>query len=109
MYLRDGSFKLEDDAEAADVKSVREALNSNTGRKLFAYMTLDDKYGQLFRDEEANVKAFLKREDQREYDALCEVVTANRIAEGLQPFEACGVGKSSLLNTFVLGVPSTNS
>ncbi|KAK4506471.1 hypothetical protein PRZ48_000203 [Zasmidium cellare] len=66
------------DNEPDDVKAVRRGLKEDPGRRLFTYICLDDKYGMVFAYSEVNIQAFLLGEDQREFDALVEMVEGNR-------------------------------
>ncbi|KAI0154690.1 hypothetical protein GGR57DRAFT_502440 [Xylariaceae sp. FL1272] len=70
------------DDEADDVKTVRRILSEDTGRRLFAYACLDDKYGMVFAYEEVNISAFLEGTDQREFDELMAMVKRNQIGTG---------------------------
>ena len=58
----------EEESEA--VREVRETMNTDSSRRLFAYGFLDDKYGILFEDEETNLGSFQQGEDQEAYDLL---------------------------------------
>lgn len=71
--------------EPDDVKAVREALRRDTRRKLFSYGYLDDKYGMVFCNEEANIERFEQGDDQKKYDTVMEIVAQNRKTKSLTP------------------------
>ena len=61
-----------------EVKKARLILNDDQNRRVFAYGSLDDKYGMVFEDEEENLAAFERGEDQASYDRLMSQVSATR-------------------------------
>lgn len=61
-----------------EAKAIRDTLRDEPGRRLFLYQDCDDKYGNLLDREELNREAFLRGDDQREYDRLMEIVEANQ-------------------------------
>lgn len=64
-------------SEYDGVHLCRMALDGDPKRRLFAYKTLDEKYGTLFDDEEQNIQSFLEGDDQRVYDRLMRIVAKN--------------------------------
>jgi hypothetical protein len=80
--------------EPEDVKAIRETLQNDSQRRLFSYVALDDKYGMVFKNEEKNVESFEDGDDQREYDAMMELVASNRVKVALPP-EYSGPCKSN--------------
>lgn len=60
--------------EPADARQIREQLKRDDKLRLFPYICLDDKYGMVFAQEEANMARFQSGEDQLAYDHLMEVV-----------------------------------
>ncbi|KAI1264351.1 hypothetical protein F5Y18DRAFT_427973 [Xylariaceae sp. FL1019] len=81
FHRDDGPYDPPDD-EADDVRTVRRILTEDTGRRLFAYVSLDDKYGMVFAYEEVNISAFLEGVDQREFDELMAMVNRNQSGAG---------------------------
>ncbi len=75
----------EDEPKPDNVIAIRETLRLDSGRRLFPYVHLDDKYGMVFAQEETNIEQFEQGKDQKEYDALMELVKANRVAASLPP------------------------
>lgn len=69
--------------EPDEIKAVRERLRAEPHQRLFAYGYLDDKYGMVFANEEENLEYFEQGDDQREYDALMDLVAQNRASSGL--------------------------
>ena len=70
--------KEEEDSEVSDeVKEERQILERDPKRRLFAYVTIDDKYGAMDEDEEENVEAFRRGEDQTSYEKLMSIIEAN--------------------------------
>ena len=65
-------------AASEEVIKARKSLKENTHLRLFAYASVDDKYGTLFADEDENLASFQDGEDQRAYDRLMEVVNENQ-------------------------------
>ena len=57
--------------------AIRRDLEENLGRRAFAYARLDNKYAICDVDHEQNIDAFQLGDDQREYDALQELVRSN--------------------------------
>lgn len=53
------------------------ALNPDSGRRLFAYAQMDEKYGTIFPCEEENWVSFKKGKDQKSFDRLMEKVQIN--------------------------------
>jgi len=80
-------YVLNEDSEieSDEVRTVREELKADSKRRLFAYLYIDDKYGTVFKDEDRNTGMFIRGADQREYDALMELVATNRTKCGLAP------------------------
>ena len=74
----------EGDGETNETRQIRKTLKEDPNRRIFAYATLDDKYGMLFEDEKGNVESFLDGDDQRAYDALMQDVERRRNVEGKQ-------------------------
>ena len=64
-------------AEPENVQQIRRMLNADPRRQVFGYATLDDKYGACDTDEEENVAAFERGEDQVAFDRLMGNVNAN--------------------------------
>ncbi|KAK8015358.1 hypothetical protein PG990_008654 [Apiospora arundinis] len=64
--------------EEPEVREIRQKLKADSGLKLFSYCSLDDKYGMFFRDEEVNVEAFQRGDDQRAYERLMGLVRQNK-------------------------------
>ena len=64
-------------AEPENVQQIRRMLNADPRRRVFGYATLDDKYGHCFIDDEGNVAAFERGEDQLAFDRLMGNVNAN--------------------------------
>ncbi|ORY17064.1 hypothetical protein BCR34DRAFT_597156 [Clohesyomyces aquaticus] len=56
---------------------VMKALQQDPEKHLFAYNTLDDKYGMLFQDDETMIQSYDRGEDQAAFDRLMEVVRGN--------------------------------
>jgi hypothetical protein len=81
---RVGEFgDLEDLGEEEYKTLVEETVKANQGHyeeRLWAYGTLDDKYGMLFEDDDSVARSFHEGKDQRGYDELMRVVGANREA-----------------------------
>ncbi len=85
--LVDGEF--EDDKEDDDedelpdeVKEAREILANDGCRRVFAYASLDDKYGEVYEDDEENLARFQSGEDQASYEKLMGQIKANAAKEG---------------------------
>ncbi|KAK8023419.1 hypothetical protein PG991_006658 [Apiospora marii] len=75
-------------AEAREVRQVRQKLEEEPGRKLFAYYYQDDKYGTFLSMEEEIRQAFLRGDDQRAYDRLMGLVRQNAARAGASWTEA---------------------
>ena len=60
-----------------EVREARQILETDSNRRVFAYTTLDDKYGMLFQDEEENLASFLRGEDQASYERLKHKINQN--------------------------------
>jgi len=73
----DDQFGMERRNESAEVQEVRRVLTEDPRRRLFLYATLMDKYGDFDADEDGNVEAFWKGDDQVAYDKLMEKVKVN--------------------------------
>lgn len=75
----DEEFGSEENEEEVpdEVREARTILQQDPGRRLFPYAYLDDKYGNIFFDEEKVLASFLKGEDQRNWDRLMELVERN--------------------------------
>ena len=63
--------------EPENVQQIRRMLNADPRRRVFGYATLDDKYGDCVVDEEENLAAFERGEDQVALDRLMGNVNAN--------------------------------
>ncbi|KAF2670419.1 hypothetical protein BT63DRAFT_424365 [Microthyrium microscopicum] len=64
--------------ESAGTQRIRAILTDpSSNRRLFSYVSLDDKYGMTFQSEEMNKERFDDGEDQRTYDELMRIVEAN--------------------------------
>ena len=63
--------------EPGNVQQIRRMLNADPRRRVFGYATLDDKYGACDADDEENVAAFERGEDQVAFDRLMGNVNAN--------------------------------
>lgn len=59
-------------------------LDSDPGRRLFAYTTVDDKYGMLFPNEEEILNSLRNGKDQVSYDRLMQKVDAIAANDDLQ-------------------------
>ena len=71
----DGAFVPPDD-EPDDVKAIRRTVREGR-RKVFPYFSIDGKYGMIFSDKELNIERFEGYEDQRQHDALLDLVQEN--------------------------------
>ena len=71
--------------ESDEVRTAREGLKADSERRLFAFIYIDNKYGFVMADEDSNTEMFTRGADQREYDALQELVANNRRKCGLAP------------------------
>ena len=70
--------KAEDEEKvSAEVKKARQILKDDSNRRLFPYISIDDKYGMIFELEGENLASFRKGEDQAAYDRLMCSVRAN--------------------------------
>lgn len=67
---------LEHDDDTEQVEKTCE--EQGKARRAFAYADIDDKYGMLFENYEANSKAVGRGQDMRGWEELMEVVRANR-------------------------------
>ena len=72
-------------AEPDNVQQIRQVINTHNTRRVFAYATLDDKYGYLFGDDEENQAAFERGEDQVAFDRLMANVNANAAKGAVNP------------------------
>ena len=64
-------------AEPENVQQIRRSLNADPRRRVFGHATLDDKYGSCDADDEENVAAFERGEDQVAFDRLMDNINAN--------------------------------
>ena len=71
----DGRFE---DPAGETTEACRKILEQDKRRRLFAYASLDDKYGTLYDEESENLNSFFKGEDQEAYDNLMLVVDENK-------------------------------
>ncbi|KAK3178345.1 hypothetical protein OEA41_000480 [Lepraria neglecta] len=67
----------ETETEISEEVRDRQILETDSSRRVFAYTTLDDKYGMLFQDEEENLASFLRGEDQASYERLEHKINQN--------------------------------
>ena len=67
----------EEEEETEEIKSARRTLREDPTRRLFSYASLDDKYGMLVPEEEENLKAFLRGEDEVAYAEVMRRVHQN--------------------------------
>ena len=70
-------------AEPENVQQIRQVISTDEKRRVFAYATLDDKYGTCYEDDEENQAAFERGEDQVAFDRLMATVNANA-AKGVE-------------------------
>lgn len=63
--------------EPENVQQIRRMLNADPRRRVFGYATLDDKYGCCLTEDEENVAALERGEDQVAFDRLMGNVNAN--------------------------------
>ena len=70
-------------AEPENVQQIRQVISTDKKRRVFAYATLDDKYGTCYEDDEENQAAFERGEDQVAFDRLMATVNANA-AKGVE-------------------------
>jgi len=75
-YTKD--YVPEESDESDDIQNVRKILQEDSTRRLFGYGYLDDQYGILCKDEEENVAAFERGEDQQAFNALMAFVARER-------------------------------
>ena len=66
------TYNKEEDQEkvSGEVKEARRILGEDCGRRIFPYVMLDDKYGMLYENEEENLEAFRRGEDQAGWERL---------------------------------------
>ena len=72
-----GREKVKEEDEPVEVQQTIRVLREDSKKRLFAYATLDDKYGMTFQDDEENLEAFQRGEDQAAYDRVMERVKRN--------------------------------
>ena len=75
-YAQDMEEYMPPDDEPENIKTIRGAIKEE-GRKLLSSNYRDDNYGMVFSYEDINVEEFEAGEDQRDYDALMELVQRN--------------------------------
>lgn len=71
------------DDEPEDIKAIRKAVKVGH-KKVFPYHVVDEAYGLVSTDEYSNVERFKDSEDQKQYDALMEVVRQNAHEQSLK-------------------------
>lgn len=74
-------------AEPDNVQQIRQVISTDRTRRVFGYVTLDDKYGMCFKDDEENQAAFERGEDQMAFDRLMVNVNANAAKGAINPLE----------------------
>lgn len=74
-----GIVAYNENEESEEIREVRAILEDQGkhGRRLFAHVSLDDKYGMLFTCEQDNRAKFLEGKDQKAYDDLMAMVVKN--------------------------------
>lgn len=72
-----GPFMPPDD-EPNEIKALRMELASSPKRRLFAYATLDSKYGDVWSCQDVLISRFWDGKDQKEYDSLMDMVKENQ-------------------------------
>ena len=68
---------MERELEPDNVQQIREVIDTDKGRRVFGYATLDDKYGACDVNDEEVQAAFERGEDQVAFDRLMVHVNAN--------------------------------
>lgn len=71
--------------EPDNVQQIRRVISTNRNRRVFEYLTLDDKYGTCYEDDEENQAAFERGEDQVAFDRLMVNVNANAAKGAVNP------------------------
>lgn len=70
-------FANEDmDALKEEIAAARETVKGG-GKRVWAHVTVDDKYGMLFEDIEENFVSFREGRDQKAYERLCNIISRN--------------------------------
>ena len=64
--------------DRAAVETIRKQLHENKNLRLFAYASLSDSYGDMAQSDDDVRQSFNDGQDQKEYDALMQVVAKNR-------------------------------
>ncbi|KAF9532988.1 hypothetical protein CPB83DRAFT_903469 [Crepidotus variabilis] len=70
-----GDLHHSEDQDSDEFRTGKALLKS--GRRAFAYGYLDDKYGMLFQNEDANLEKLVEAEDFKAYSELMNIVKVN--------------------------------
>ncbi|KAL1311411.1 hypothetical protein AAFC00_001573 [Neodothiora populina] len=63
--------------EAEKMKAIAHIVATQPGRKVFPYRYCDELSGNLWDDKQVSRNAFLRGDDQKQYDRIMEIVAIN--------------------------------